>query len=69
MLKKSTCVIAFWALLVIVWKLMVGLLIFKESVCKRKNIRTAIICDWTERRRSYFFPTKFVVCCKAFVDF
>ena len=32
MLKKSTRVIAFWALLVIVWKLMVGLLIFKESV-------------------------------------
>ena len=32
MLKKSTRVIAFWTLLVIVWKLMVGLLIFKEIV-------------------------------------
>ena len=68
-LKKSACVIAFWTLLVIVWKLMIDLLLFKRGLWKRRNIENLIIRNCTERRRSCFFPTKFVVCCKAFGDF
>ena len=36
---------------------------------EKKHKDIFIICDCTESRRSYFFLIKFVVCCKAFVDF
>ena len=51
------------------------LLIFKKSVSERERERERkykdifVIRDWPERTRSQFSPTKFVVCCKAFVDF
>ena len=43
---------------------------FQRKCLKQRSFRDIfVIRGWTERRRSQFYPTKFVVCCKAFLDF
>ena len=41
----------------------------RKSLQERKFKDIFVICGGTERRYSQFHPIKFVVCCKAFVDF
>ena len=43
---------------------------FQRKCLEEREFKDVVVlCDMTERRLSQFYPTKFVVCCRAFADF
>ena len=69
MLKKMYTYDCFLDIACYCLKINHGFVAFQSKCLKEKKYKeTFIIRDCTQRRRS-FFPAKFVVCCKAFVDF